>query len=179
MDLQIKNKTALVTGSSKGIGEAIALALAREEVEVVVHGRERAQADRVVDAIVARGGRAVAVHGDLTSEDDVKRLVAEAQERVGSIDILVNNAGGSGPKSDWRSIAVNDWASSYDRNVLSALRVAACLLPAMRQRGWGRIISISSVAAAMPPPTGADYSAAKAAVNALTNRWPRRWRPKV
>ena len=167
MDLQLNDKTALVTGSSKGIGEAIATALAREGASVVVHGRDRAQTDRVVNAIVANGGRAYAVLGDLTEDEVVERLVAEAEERVGPINILVNNAGGSSPKSDWETTAAA-WASTYDRNVLAAVRVSARLLPAMRQARWGRVINISSGAATMPPATGPDYSAAKAAINAMT-----------
>src|ERR1700755_1337561 len=100
MDLQLNDKAALVTGSSKGIGEAIAAALAREGANLVVHGRDGVQTERVVTAIIANGRRAHAVLGDLTLEEEVERLVALAEERVGTIDILVNNAGGSGPKND-------------------------------------------------------------------------------
>lgn len=168
MDLQLSRKTALVTGSSKGIGEAIAVALAREGAAVVIHGRDAGEVDRVVTAIVASGGRAYAVLGDLTEDDAVERLVAEAQSAVGTIDILVNNAGGSGPKNDWGTTTASGWASAYDRNVLAAVRVSTRLLPDMRRAGWGRVLNISSGAATMPPATGPDYSAAKAAMNALT-----------
>lgn len=168
MDLQLDHKTALVTGSSKGIGEAIAMALAREGVAVVVHGRDAAQAQSVVSAIIASGGRAHAVLGDLTQDDAVEQLVAEAQAAVGAIDILVNNAGGSGPKEDWATTTAANWATTYDRNVLAAVRISTQLLPSMRQARWGRVINISSGAATMPPPTGPDYSAAKAAINAMT-----------
>jgi 3-oxoacyl-[acyl-carrier protein] reductase len=168
MDLQLKDKTALVTGSSKGIGEAIAMALAREGVNVVVHGRDGVQAERVVSAIAATGGRAFAVLGDLTQEEAVERLVAEAEAYAGRINILVNNAGGSGPKTDWQTTTAAGWDSTYDRNVLAAVRVSTRLLPGMREARWGRVINISSGAATMPPATGPDYSAAKAAMNALT-----------
>ncbi|UDL94421.1 SDR family NAD(P)-dependent oxidoreductase [Lichenihabitans sp. PAMC28606] len=168
MDLQLGDKTAFITGSSKGIGEAIAMALAREGAHVVVHGRDDVEAQRVVSAILAVGGRAHAVLGDLTQDEAVERLIAEAEDRVGAISILVNNAGGSGPKSDWETTAAAGWASTYDRNVLAAVRVSTRLLPGMRQAGWGRVINISSGAATMPPATGPDYSAAKAAMNALT-----------
>jgi 3-oxoacyl-[acyl-carrier protein] reductase len=168
MDLQLSGKPALVTGSSKGIGEAIAMALAREGANVVVHGRDRAQAERIVGVIVAAGGQAHAVLGDLTQDHAVERLVAEAQDRVGPIAILVNNAGGSGPKNDWATTTAREWASTYDRNVLAAVRVSTRVLPGMRQAGWGRLINVSSGAATMPPATGPDYSAAKAAMNALT-----------
>ncbi len=106
--------------------------------------------------------------GDLTKDETVERLVAEAQERIGPIAILVNNAGGSLPKIDWQTTAAAGWASTYDRNVLAAVRVSARLLPRMRQVSWGRVINISSGAATMPPATGPDYSAAKAAMNAMT-----------
>ena len=98
MDLQLGGKTAMVTGSSKGIGEAIAMTLGREGANVVVHGRDEVEAQRVVSAIVAAGGRASAVLGDFTENEALDRLVAEAREHVGVVDVLVNNAGGSGPK---------------------------------------------------------------------------------
>lgn len=168
MDLQLVDKTALVTGSSKGIGEAIASALAREGAIVVVHGRDCAQTNAAVDAIRAGGGRAFPVLGDLTDDKAVERLVREAEEHVGAIDILVNNAGGSGPKTDWETASAADWIPTFDRNVLAAVRMSGRLLPAMRAAGWRRVINISSGAATMPPATGADYSATKAAINALT-----------
>lgn len=168
MDLQLHDRTALVTGSSKGIGKAIAMALAREGASVIVHGRDRVHADRAVNAITEAGGRAFAVLGDLTQDDAVERLIGEAEDRVGAIHILVNNAGGSGPKNDWQGTSAGVWASAYDRNVLAAVRVSMRLLPAMRQARWGRVINISSGAATMPPATGPDYSAAKAAINAMT-----------
>ena len=168
MDLRLNGKVALVTGSSKGIGEAIAMTLAREGAQVVVHGRDRAQADRVVEAIAAQGGRAFAVLADLTRDADVERLIGEVASRVATVDILVNNAGGSGPKSDWQDAEPAKWIATYDRNALAALRVTTGFLPRMRRARWGRIINISSGAATMPPPTGPDYSAAKAAMNAMT-----------
>jgi len=168
MDLQLKDKTALVTGSSKGIGEAIAMVLAREGANIVVHGRDGVQVQRVMNAIVATGGRAYAVMGDLTQEEAVDRIVAEAEAHVGGINILVNNAGGSGPKNDWQTTSAAGWDSTYDRNVLAAVRVSTRLLPGMREARWGRVVNISSGAATMPPATGPDYSAAKAAMNALT-----------
>lgn len=168
MNLQLEDKTAMVTGSSKGIGEAIAIALAREGASVVVHGRDEAEAGRVASAIVASGGRAYPVVGDLTQDEAVDRLVAEAEGHFGTISILINNAGGSGPTNDWKTTAAAAWESTYDRNVLSAVRVSTRLLPAMRKARWGRVINISSGAATMPPATGPDYSAAKAAINAMT-----------
>ncbi len=169
MDLQLRGRAALVTGSSKGIGEAVVRKLAEENATVVVHGRDRVRTDAVRDEIVGRGGRAHAVVGDLTRDGDVERLVGEAERLAGPIGILVNNAGGSGgSKEDWENPRPDSWAAAYDRNVLAALRVTTRLLPKMRQAKWGRVINISSMAATMPPKGAADYSAAKAAINAMT-----------
>jgi len=169
IDLQLNGKTALVTGSSKGIGAAIAQTLAREGATVIVHGRDRALTESVAGAILARGGRAHAVCGDLTDDAAVARLVAEAQQLAGPIDILVNNAGGSGgSRATWADTEPASWAEAYDRNVLSAVRVATRVLDGMKARHWGRIVNISSLAATMAPPTAPDYAACKAAINAMT-----------
>jgi len=169
MDLQLHGKTVLVTGSSKGIGAAIAKKFALEGATVIVHGRDRTQADQVADEMIGLGGRAHAVLGDLTYDDAVARLLDEAQRLAGPVAILVNNAGGSGAvKEDWTTTQPATWAATYDRNVLAALRMTTGVLPAMRAARWGRVINISSMAAAMPPAGGPDYSAAKAAMNAMT-----------
>ena len=168
MDLRLTGKRALVTGSSKGIGEAIARVLAREGATLIVHGRDEKETKRVASDIVAHGGQAHAVVGDLLQDEAVERLVDEAERLVGQIDILVNNAGGSGTKESWGKTAPATWASSYDRNVLAAVRITTRLLPAMRRAKWGRVINISSLAATMPPATGPDYAACKAAINAMT-----------
>jgi len=168
MDLKLDGKTALVTGSSRGIGKAIALGLAREKAVVVVHGRDRARTEQVAREIIARGGRAHAVFGDLTRDDDVRHLVENAQALAGRIDILVNNSGGSSGSEDWTNTRSETWASAYDRNVLAAVRVATRLLPAMREAKWGRVVNISSLAGLMPPAERPDYSACKAAMNAMT-----------
>ena len=169
MDLQLEGKKALVTGSSKGIGEAIARKLAMEKAIVIVHGRNQALTEKVAHDIIAQGGRANVVIGDLTDDDDVERLVGQAEKLAGPIDILVNNAGGSGgSKESWTTSQPAAWAAAYDRNVLAALRMTTRLLPGMRRAGWGRVINISSLAAIMAPPSSPDYSAAKAAINAMT-----------
>jgi 3-oxoacyl-[acyl-carrier protein] reductase len=104
MDLQLTGKTALITGSSKGIGEAIARTLAREGAIVIVHGRDEALTTWVAHDIVAKGGRAHGVIGDLTQDEAVEGLVRQAEDLVGPIAILVNNAGGSGgAREDWKT----------------------------------------------------------------------------
>jgi NAD(P)-dependent dehydrogenase (short-subunit alcohol dehydrogenase family) len=144
--------------------------LAAEGATVVVHGRDPVQAERVAQDIVTAGHRAHCVLGDLTREEDVQRLVEDAQRLAGRIDILVNNAGGSGGVNEqWSDSQPARWMSSYDRNVLAAVRVTTRVLPAMRQAGWGRVINISSLAALMPPPSRPEYAASKAAMNAMTS----------
>ena len=168
MDLALSGKRALVTGSSVGIGEAIARALAAEGVVVAVHGRERARAHRVSGEIAAAGGKAVVVLGDLTRDDEVERMAGEAERLLGGVDILVNNAGGSGEKHAWEGTPIAEWAAAYDRNVLAAVRITNCLLPGMRAANWGRVVNVSSAAGLMPPASGPDYSACKAGINSLT-----------
>lgn len=169
MDLQLKGKVALVTGSSKGIGEAIARTLAKEHATVIVHGRDMAQTARVAADMLAQGGVAHAVTGDLTDDDQVRRMLDDATSAAGPVDILVNNAGGSGGlKDDWTTTRPSSWLASFDRNALAAVRVATRLLPRMRQARWGRVINISSLAASMPPASGPAYAASKAAMNAMT-----------
>lgn len=137
MDLKLQGKRALVTGSSKGIGEAIARVLAREGAIVIVHGRDREKAERVASSIIALGGQAHVVIGDLTQDDAVERLVTEAEKVTGAVDILVNNAGGSGGvKENWENTQLSSWSSAYDRNVLAAVRVTSRVLPKMRQAKW-------------------------------------------
>ena len=167
MDLQLQNKVALVTGSSKGIGEGVARGLAKEGATVLVHGRDRMKTEEVAHDIISSGGHAFAVFGDLTVPDQVDRLVRDSKAAAGSIDILVNNAGGSAPAEDWTSTSSETWAAVYDRNVLASVRIVSLVLPAMKASRWGRIINISSLAALMPPASRPD-SAAKAAMIAMT-----------
>ena len=168
MDLKLDDKVALVTGSSKGIGEGVARGLAREGAIVIVHVRNKTKTEEVAHDIVAEGGRVYVVIGDLTNDDEVQRLVDKAQAFVRPVEILVNNAGGSGETEDWTTTRPETWATGYDRNVLAAVRVTSRLLPSMRAAKWGRIVNISSLAALMPPSKRPDYAAAKAAMIAMT-----------
>jgi NAD(P)-dependent dehydrogenase (short-subunit alcohol dehydrogenase family) len=168
MDLKLDGRVALVTGGSKGIGEGVARGLAREGAIVIVHGRNKTRTEEVAHDIIARGGRAHVALGDLTNEDEVRRLVDEAQAVVGPVEIVINNAGGSGETEDWATTRPETWASGYDRNVLAAVRITTRLLPGMREARWGRIVNISSLAGLMPPSKRPDYAAAKAAMIAMT-----------
>lgn len=168
MDLKIDGRVALVTGSSKGVGEGIVRGLAREGAVVIVHGRDQPKAEEVAHDIIAQGGQAFAVTGDLTKDDEVQHLVERAQRFVRPVEILVNNAGGAEAVEDWTTTRPETWASGYDRNTLAAVRVTTRILPEMREAGWGRIVNVSSLAAWMPPAGRPDYSAAKAAMAAMS-----------
>jgi 3-oxoacyl-[acyl-carrier protein] reductase len=169
--LKLDGRVALVTGSSKGIGEGIARGLARERAIVVVHGRNKTKTEEVAHDIITQGGRAYVVIGDLTNEDEVRRLVDEAQAFVKPVEIVINNAGGAGETEDWAMTRSETWATGYDRNVLAAVRITTRLLPSMREAKWGRVVNISSLAALMPPSKRPDYGAAKAAMIAMTASW--------
>jgi 3-oxoacyl-[acyl-carrier protein] reductase len=171
MDLQLADKRALVTGSSSGIGAEIARMLALEGVKVVVHGRDRARAQAVVTEIEARGGQAAIALGDLTTADGVETVIKATEQTIGSIDILVNNAGGSNSATapSWFETPEEEWIDSYRQNALPAVRLAQAFVPSMRQqRGWGRLIQISSRNAISPYAQFGPYGAAKAALNNLT-----------
>jgi 3-oxoacyl-[acyl-carrier protein] reductase len=170
MDLQLANKRALVTGSTSGIGAEIARMLALEGVRVVVHGRHQARAQAVVTEIEAQGGQVAVALGDLITAAGLEEVIRATQQAFGGIDILVNNAGGSSnaTAAGWFEAPVDDWTESYRQNTLPALRLAQAFVPAMRERGWGRVIQISSRNAISPYAQFGPYGAAKAALNNLT-----------
>jgi NAD(P)-dependent dehydrogenase (short-subunit alcohol dehydrogenase family) len=169
MDLQLVGKRALVSGSSSGIGEAIAVALAAEGASVVVHGRRADQASRVAASVRSSGGKVVVVLGDLRSDASAQGVAHEAVAAFGGIDILVNNAGAF-PEKPWREASVDEWMDLYNQNVGSMVRLINLLTPGMKERGWGRVICLGSVVATMPFPTFAAYSATKSAnVNVAIN----------
>jgi 3-oxoacyl-[acyl-carrier protein] reductase len=167
MNLELENKRVLVTGSTSGIGEGIARRFAQEGATVIIHGRRSEAAERVAAEIRRDGGRAIIVLGDLSQDEEVARIVEIAQAELGGVDILVNNAASGEHQNDMET-APSGWLDSYNTNLLSTVRLIQHLLPPMQEQGWGRIISISSGAAAKPSPGMGVYATTKAAMNALT-----------
>ncbi|MCK9903644.1 short-chain dehydrogenase [Parafrankia colletiae] len=161
MNLNLRNKRALVTGSSAGLGQATAKLLAGEGAAVVVHGRDRTRAEAVREEIRADGGSASVALGDL-STDDGAADVARAALADGPIDILVNNAGFYRHVS-WADATPQEWADTYNVNVVSGVRMIRHLVPAMRDRGWGRVITIGGGLAIQPMNTHPQYNATLAA----------------
>jgi NAD(P)-dependent dehydrogenase (short-subunit alcohol dehydrogenase family) len=168
--LNLEGKRALVTGSSAGIGAEIARMLACEGVAVVVHGRDLPRASRVAEAIQAAGGRAAVATGDLASDAEATAVTEAAASAFGGIDILVNNAGGRRPQTPdaWFDLTAADWLDTFNTNVVSAVRLIKMLAGPMRERGWGRIINISSLGGQSTSGSLAEYAAAKGAMNNLT-----------
>ncbi|MFE5138384.1 SDR family NAD(P)-dependent oxidoreductase [Streptomyces fagopyri] len=161
MDLKLTGKRALVTGSSSGLGEAAAKLLAAEGAAVVVHGRDKARTDAVAQDIRAAGGVATTVVGDL-ADDQTAAEVARAATEDGPVDILVNNAGFYRHLS-WAEATPEEWLDTYNVNVVSGVRLIQRLVPAMRERGWGRVITIGGGLASQPMNTHPQYNATLAA----------------
>jgi 3-oxoacyl-[acyl-carrier protein] reductase len=162
MDLELKSKTAVVTGASIGIGRAIAKGLALEGVRVVAVARRKDLLEKLVQEVAAAGGAAVTpVEQDIMQQDAAKKLVAAAVAAVGHVDILVNNAGGSRPLPV--DAPDSAWDEAIALNFTSYRKIAHALLPQMIEHKWGRIINITGKS----EPEGLNAAfAAKAAVHA-------------
>src|SRR5208282_5367976 len=168
MDLGLKGKVVLITGSSKGIGRSIAAAFAREGCQVVINGRNAAELEAA--AAEMRGGQATvfAVVSDMTEAEGAKRVVEETVRRFGTIHVLVNNAGGAGRFGSFADLTDDEWLGAFNLNVLSAVRATRAALPHMQEQKWGRIINISSESGVQPDPMMPHYNASKSALNSLT-----------
>jgi len=163
-------EVAWVTGSSTGIGRAVALALAREGCRVAVHyNRSEAEAREVVEEIEASGGEALLVGGDVSDAAEVERMVGEIEDRFGRIDILVNNAGSLIERRSFSALTEDLWDRVMEVNLKSVFLCSKAVLPPMRRQGRGRIINMTSVAARNGGgPGSAAYATAKAGVSNLT-----------
>jgi 3-oxoacyl-[acyl-carrier protein] reductase len=168
MELGLAGRRALVAGSSSGIGAAIARALAGEGVEVMVHGRSERNAREVVADISERGGTAFALTARLDDPVDVDRLAADALA-TGPIDILINSAGAATAVHGWFESGIGDWQRQYQFSTLYAVQLIRALIAPMRERGWGRILNLSSAAAFKPMALHPEYSAAKLALHAVAS----------
>jgi NAD(P)-dependent dehydrogenase (short-subunit alcohol dehydrogenase family) len=169
---QLQNQVALVTGATSGIGRAIALQLARDGAEVIVHGRDPGRGGKLVTDLVADGGHARFVAADLSRPDQIRRLAKEA----GDVDILVNNAGifYAGPSSD---VEIEKLDLLFASNVRAPILLVAALVPAMLKKRRGTIINVGSVAGTLGLSGAAAYCATKGAVAALTRAWAAEFAP--
>ena len=164
MDLELKGKTALISGSTAGIGRAIATTLAREGARTIVNGRSQAAVDAAVGEIRSTtGGDVLGFAGDLSEASTAQALA----RRHPGVEILVNNLGIFEPKP-FEDIPDEDWRRFFDVNVLSGVRLARLYLPAMKRANWGRIIFISSESAVQIPAEMIHYGMTKTAQLAVS-----------
>jgi 3-oxoacyl-[acyl-carrier protein] reductase len=167
---KLSGKVALVTGSSRGIGAAIATRLAREGARVVVHGRDGAALAAVRAEIEAAGGRAMQVAADVTSFAAIETMRQQVEQQLGPIDILVANAGGSFSRpGQLEELSEEEWRATLDGNLTATFLTIKSVLPGMKERKAGAIITLSSSAGRTPHPQAPiPYAAAKAGIQILT-----------
>ena len=149
MDLQLKGKTALILGGSKGLGRGVADALAAEGVAVALVARGREAIDKAVSEIASRGGKAVGFAADLANWPSVEDAANAARKQLGAIDILLNNSGGP-PPSGVVGVPAKVWEEQFHAMVLPLFRITDLLIGDMRARKWGRIINVASMSVIEP-----------------------------
>jgi NAD(P)-dependent dehydrogenase (short-subunit alcohol dehydrogenase family) len=170
----LKGQLALVTGATSGLGHAIALRLAADGADVVVHGRNAERGAETVATIAGAGGRASFIAADLSDPADITRLANDA----GDIGVLVNNAGFSlfGPTAD---VAAERFDALFASNVRAPFLLVAAVAPAMARRGAGSIVNVSSMAGRVGLNGAAAYGASKAALESMTRAWAVEFSPTV
>jgi 3-oxoacyl-[acyl-carrier protein] reductase len=174
----VQQRVALVTGSSRGLGSAIALRLAQDGLAVAVNGlHDDAQALAVVDAIESAGGVAAAFPADVTDERQAVELTAAVTNRLGPVDVLVLNATGPQPEAPLLEVSWEDHVAQLEFFVKSPLLLGPALLPGMQARRWGRIVQIDSDVVDRPPPGRSAYVTAKSAQIGLSRSWARELAP--
>ena len=167
MDLELKDKVAIVTGGSQGIGKAAALRLAAEGASVVIAARGRELLDKVALEIRAAGGSVAAVQADVSRAEDCARLVAEAVKAFGRLDILVNNAGTSAT-GEFESVTDDIWQADFELKLFAAIRLARLAIPHMKRQGGGRIVNITNIGAKQPRAKSMPTTVTRAAGLAFT-----------
>lgn len=158
----LKQRATLVTGSTKGIGQAIASAFIKRDARVIVHGRDAEHVQRAAEQLGAYAG----VAGDLSTADGCQNVVEQMSD-LAAVEILINNAGIFSVQ-DFFAIDDEEWLRYYQTNVLSAVRLCRALMPTMLEHGWGRLINIASEAGVKPLPQMIHYSMTKTALLSLS-----------
>jgi 3-oxoacyl-[acyl-carrier protein] reductase len=168
---RLAGKVALVTGSSRGIGRQIALELAMEGAFLSInYNRSEESAKQLSDEIAKLGTKCITVKADLSKNEDIQKMISTVKRELGSVEILVNNAGISKPQR-LQDITENDWDEIIQINLKSAFLITQTVLPEMREKKWGRIVYISSVAAQLGGVIGPHYAASKAGLIGLTHSY--------
>ncbi|CAL1519996.1 glucose 1-dehydrogenase [Chitinophaga sp. MM2321] len=165
MELQLKGKVAIITGSSKGIGKAIAESLLLEGAKVVISARNVDELEDTAAMLRLQNADVLAVPADIAKGEDLARLVRTTIERFGRIDILVNNAGIIDTVGPVETITIDQWRRIFEVNLFGVVALTSLVIPYLQKQGGGRIINISSENAEQPDPMMAHYNATKAALN--------------
>jgi len=176
MDLELKDKVAIVTGGTQGIGRATALRLSQEGARVVIAARGKERLDAVAAEIRAAGGRIAAVQADVAKPSDCERVIAEALRSFGRIDILVNNAGTS-LTGEFESVTDALWQQDLDLKLFAAIRLTRLAIPHMRKEGGGRIVNITTIGAKQPRARSLPTTVSRAAGLALTKALSKEYAP--
>jgi 3-oxoacyl-[acyl-carrier protein] reductase len=178
MDLGLRSRTCVVTGASRGIGQATARMLCEEGASALLVARSEDQlleaADECAAAGEEAGGQAESFACDISDPDAAERIVSEANQRFGQLDVLVNNAG----TAKWRDlddVPDEDWYDAWELNVMAPMRLMRAAAPGMRDRGWGRVVNVSSTAGKRPSANMSEYSVAKAAELSLSRLYADRY----
>ena len=152
MNLNLKNKNAIVCASSQGLGKAAAIDLAKEGVNLAICSRDQEKIDKAKEEILQKTEhniKVIALKADLDSLEDIQIFLQEVEQSLGEVDILVNNTGGP-PPSTFEQISDEDWQNAFNSTMMSAIRLSRALVPNMKKKEWGRIINISSVSVKTP-----------------------------
>lgn len=172
----LTGKTALVTGSSRGLGLAIAEGLAGAGARIAINGRDGAAVEKTAKALAGRGVKALTAVFDVTDDAAARAAVARLEGELGAIDILVNNAGSNirGPLHEYDA---TNFRKTLDLHLTAAFVLAQAVVPGMRRRGGGKIVNIASITAMLVRPGIAAYAAGKAGLRALTQSMGTEWAP--
>ncbi len=167
MDLGLRERACIVTGASGGIGRTTAITLAGEGAAVLLVARHEDALSKAAESCREAGGRAETLALDITAPDAGERLVKECLERLGRIDALVNNAGTSAVRS-LEQLTDEDWQAQWELHVMGPMRLMRAVAPVMAERGWGRIVNVSSSSGKRPGQRNIAYSVTKAAELSLS-----------
>ena len=167
MSGKLNGRTAVITGASKGLGKAMAAALAAEGARVALVSRDLPKLDAVAAEIAAAGGEAAAFPADVTSEEQVRRVEREVLARFGGVHILINNAGVN-VRKPVEEFTLEEWRTVMDTNVTAAFLMCRSFVPAMKGQGYGRILNLTSIMSHVSMPNRIAYSTSKTALLGMT-----------
>jgi 3-oxoacyl-[acyl-carrier protein] reductase len=165
----LTNKVALITGSARGTGAGIARVFAREGASVVINQvKDEGNPQQVLEEIQASGGKALFLKADITHDGQVREMIRKAEETFGKVDILVSNYAAAIPRKSFTDTTWTEWQEQIDTTLKAAFLCAQAVLPGMKARRWGRIISINTIGIHQPAPHYHGYTAAKTAMLGFT-----------